>query len=565
MTKIHNNAVANDRRQDFLMTLPFDIVGGIFSHMNKSDCLKCMGVSRKWFDHVPHHAINLWREITISSLGILNNQLILRCLGPHLRKVNLHGMNECEIGMVLRALAQDGPCNTIRSIELFRCTTIDRRNFANALQPVLASLTEIAFRQHRNMIDVLAFLQVCPNTITHLTFHVSTGYRSAQIYNLENTVPPTLALPQLSLTYLNLHTGIPRPSIEHILRHCPRLMCLVLDAMKPYSSSIWSLLESCTTLCPTIQYLAWGPLYPQDISHWKDRVSATTKNRGLREVVSGSFYHSETFTRMLLQHHQTLEVVRLRRMQNDQDPWCPAIDLVAFEQLQTIYVNNIYTDSTALARWISRCPNLQELSLHMTCADIEQWTENICQALPKQSLKHLYLTQGRSICTINGDESPLYNYIAESSLRTISLSGQDMVTDAILEALAKNAATLRHVALHYNSRVTSNGLRAFARNLRWTLDDLQIVEDASVLQDDVLMPLSTKVRRMTLKRCNGITANGLKAFANTARELKRLQIIECVNIDQEPESIDCIKKVLSNVHVYHVPKRNAETVYFSLA
>ena len=114
----HDEVIYSDsnKRNDFTTILPFDVVSVIFSHITKSDCLKCMSVSRKWLDHVPHYTTTLWKELTISSLETLNNGLLFKCLGPHLEKLRLHRFNECEIATVIQRLAEKGQCNSIRSL-----------------------------------------------------------------------------------------------------------------------------------------------------------------------------------------------------------------------------------------------------------------------------------------------------------------------------------------------------------------------------------------------------------------------------------------------------------------
>ncbi|KAI9499349.1 hypothetical protein BDB00DRAFT_783411 [Zychaea mexicana] len=103
-------------QRDFTSALPYDIVSTIFSHVTKSDCLKCMSVSRKWLSHVPQYTSDLWQEVTISSLEALNNDLLMRCLGPHLKKLRLRRLNESEIGMVIHGLVQKSRCDSIRSV-----------------------------------------------------------------------------------------------------------------------------------------------------------------------------------------------------------------------------------------------------------------------------------------------------------------------------------------------------------------------------------------------------------------------------------------------------------------
>ncbi|KAI9499350.1 hypothetical protein BDB00DRAFT_783412 [Zychaea mexicana] len=443
--------------------------------------------------------------------------------------------------------------------------------------------------------DLHAFLQLCPKNITHFTFDTSSSSRHAMIMDRDYSIAPPPAkepsLPQLQFTYLNLHATLYRYEVDYILQQCPQLRCLVFDSVKPYGHTMIHVIEACVQLCPTLECLAWGRIRPDFVSHWKSKVSLPKRKAtereyicGLQEIVCGSFYHGgHSFTQMLLAHRRTLRTVRLERLQNQPvDPWYPITPRhnVTFNHLQTIHIDNIHVNAESLARWIYHCPQLEELSLHTVTADeTSYWLDRVFQALGSSNarLKRLHVTHDR-FADSNNDatshtEDPIYNHLiqARHRLESIRLSGNRLVTNAILEALTEksNASTLKRVALDYSATdnhrldLTTDGMRAFAHNLHWELDELGITEhqEDGLLTDELLMLLSSKVRRLSLKGCTKLTGDGLKAFIDHGHgnSLVSMQLVECANIDESRNSVEYARTVLGQNNVQHVSsERNAD-------
>ncbi|KAI9246117.1 hypothetical protein BDA99DRAFT_565697 [Phascolomyces articulosus] len=578
-------AVNGNMNRDFTIALPFDIVSIIFSHVTKSDCLNCMGVSRTWFDHIPQYTTTLWKELTLSSLETLNNDLLLRCLGPHLKKLRLQRLNECEIAMIIETLVQKGECSSIRTLEFFQCRTIDRRMLSEAFQPILDSLVDLSFLRHTHAMDLHGFLRICcPKKLTHFTFDTSGSPRHAMIMDRDySTAPPPHKeppLPQFQFTYLSLHATLYRYEIDYVLQQCSRLTCLLFDSVKPYGHTMMHVIKACVQICPSIQCLAWGRIQLDFVSHWKSKASSSSslkqQQNGLQEIVCGSFYHGgHSFSQMILAHHHTLEIIRLERLQNQSiDPWHPIIaqqpvlhqSEILFEKLRIIHLKNIHIHSESLARWISHCPGLQELSLHSITSESFFWLEKVFEALErsKATLKQLGITHDKqhpvleegndndnenALISIDDsdialtqhhydnddDWGPIYYYLMQTQhqkLEFICLAGKGLITNGILEALTKksNASTLKRISLQYstkdNNKITLEGLRVFAHNLHWVLDELRITEDhyqqdinndnasysETLLTDDILHLLSGKVKRLALQGCTNITPEGLKTY-----------------------------------------------------
>ncbi|KAG2218819.1 hypothetical protein INT45_005466 [Circinella minor] len=311
-------------------------------------------------------------------------------------------------------------------------------------------------------------------------------------------------------------------------------------------------------------------------------------------------------------------------------------DAVTFEKLRIIHMNNIHVNAESMAKWVYSCCNLEELSLHAITSDSQFWLERVFQALSssKAKLKQLNITHDKrstqlhqqennnednnsintspeqdgvfgndSIYYYNDDENPIYVYLIQSrkhQLKSIELGGKGLITDGILEALTakSNASTLKHIALQYSAienkgAMTQEGLHAFAHNLHWVLDELYITEkhqqgdnddSDSLLTDDILILLSTKVKRLILQGCKKITGKGLETFLQrnstvhdnngenncNHNHLEYLEIVECgAKIDKNTNGIEYARTVLGTDNVRHIPSNQqnesntTNTVYFA--
>ena len=71
--------------------LPFEICSTIFSFLEQSDCLEMLCVCHAWYDKIPNHASNIWREIDFHEYGKIKkkNSRFLQFLGPHVDSITV--------------------------------------------------------------------------------------------------------------------------------------------------------------------------------------------------------------------------------------------------------------------------------------------------------------------------------------------------------------------------------------------------------------------------------------------------------------------------------------------
>ena len=73
---------------DFTLFIPSEIFSDILSHVTQMDCIECMTVCRRWYELIPQHGKDLWKELSISGMSWLRfNNAMLDCLGTHVEKV----------------------------------------------------------------------------------------------------------------------------------------------------------------------------------------------------------------------------------------------------------------------------------------------------------------------------------------------------------------------------------------------------------------------------------------------------------------------------------------------
>ena len=94
---------------DFTLYLPPEICSIILYNVNQVDCTECMTVCRRWYELIPQHGKDLWKELEISETSWPRfNNAMLECLRTHVKKVYIIGYQDAND--ILRRLTNQG-CN----------------------------------------------------------------------------------------------------------------------------------------------------------------------------------------------------------------------------------------------------------------------------------------------------------------------------------------------------------------------------------------------------------------------------------------------------------------------
>ena len=75
---------------DFTLLIPSEIFSDILSHIKQVDSIECMTVCRRWYNLIPQHGKDLWKELEISERSWPRfTNAMLKCLGTHVEKASI--------------------------------------------------------------------------------------------------------------------------------------------------------------------------------------------------------------------------------------------------------------------------------------------------------------------------------------------------------------------------------------------------------------------------------------------------------------------------------------------
>ena len=116
--------------EQLFSVLPSDILIGIFSHLNKSECLICMSVCRLWHNVIPQYCKSQWTELKFyrNKLSMMHTKGWLKCIGDHVRCVIFEAFHKQRDILDVANMLIDHQCHSIEylgtQLKIKTCLTI---------------------------------------------------------------------------------------------------------------------------------------------------------------------------------------------------------------------------------------------------------------------------------------------------------------------------------------------------------------------------------------------------------------------------------------------------------
>lgn len=227
----------------FKQAVPFEVLANIFGMLTQADCLRCMSVSRTWYNAVPLYTRHCFRTVILKgNRGQVNNIRFQKCLGPHVKSVVL---NLCDTQQQLEALIsmlQRHNCDSVVQLckcpfrwvrmsflimkmlsGIRKCRVFDGSTLIHHLQH-FEQLKRISFHNTALHIPIMPFLSslisVC-QSLTHLTCNTTSLVEadSLQQSTLEHNS-------EINHNMRFLRLGLPDSSLKQameVLVRCPDL------------------------------------------------------------------------------------------------------------------------------------------------------------------------------------------------------------------------------------------------------------------------------------------------------------------------------------------------------
>ena len=459
------------------------------------------------------------------------------------------------------------------------------------------TLTELTFELHREQVPYRHIASACPN-LTHfscdledITYEPTLQHQQHTVSNAATTTVPniihTIPMTTTHITYLSVNILLQRDNrLYPLLQMCPQLQCLVLGYgffvhdgdperwLKPLN------LNKILQICPQIAYFqcnSWEN-NPAWIMHAKKNQQQI--GVGLREFVTEhvGMYDSQQIMPLLIQHRKSLQVIKLgsigqqrrhrRRMDSGTDgSWLHSVEEemggndIYFDQLHTLVLKNIEIgEEDLVAKFIRRCPNLQEISLDgwIVNAQVLGTIATTCSYLRRLELKKgpssMATTGAKAKSTSLPSPSPttteedperrilhsLINLITHGCLvlQSIRLVGLKFVNDTLLMTLVG----LQNVELIDLPNVSTFGMEQFTRRMQNPKQKMNIrtlaVKDMQVITRDMLIALnrSHTLHTLQLCRCGVLPDDGLlDLITNNNNSLSRLKTlcIDCCTVSYD--------------------------------
>ncbi|KAI8142905.1 hypothetical protein BJV82DRAFT_111021 [Fennellomyces sp. T-0311] len=294
-----------DKNLGFIGALPGDIVLKIFSHVSQQDCLTCMATCRAWDRAIPEYSQLTWKKLVIEpSDTYKNGQRRERCLGSHVKQVDIYATEESQLYLLMQRLVNWG-CTEIESLELrMHRFTVDQDACIAALRKLAPDLVHLLIAGSQSM----TLLPYILNTYPELTYFKSRRTGGLQHRNL-TTIP---IYRDTKIQYMHLDYPMDKAQLECTLPKCPNLRCFGIDQkfLGPFHSRSFDL-DLLFTWCPKITYLSTN--FVSNYGQFENAGDYMSDHVGIRYVNITDHYSRDQLARFLEQSQNTLEVLAITK------------------------------------------------------------------------------------------------------------------------------------------------------------------------------------------------------------------------------------------------------------
>ncbi|KAI8136407.1 hypothetical protein BJV82DRAFT_641098 [Fennellomyces sp. T-0311] len=564
---------------DFTTFLPNEILTVILSHLDQNDCLRCMCVSRHWFNAIPKNMQAAWNSVTFTHTSrhyFKPNTRLLHCLGLYTQKAHISLMDAEEACDILQVLG-DMNC-TINLIEITNPEEedygyVDDENMLyQSLEQFSDSLTDLTLLDQPSDISPFHLLSHLP-ALTHLTFL----YQHTSIERLQRTqqdYADGMTEFVSNVMFLNLDSALRYDRrIMALLPHCPQLKALIVTTQ--YESYYGSDLtdgdfESILELCPRVQFVIWfckNDSYraPDDkkFQQWKALAMDPEQRSqvGIREVeLDGLIYQLEAALPLVAGSQQTLEHLLICNFDEDEGRVLPGLGSMRFPKMKKLEVFDVELTSTGWANLVSSCQTLEHLWIVNGQWPIQENINPMIAAIG--SLKYLQtLELGIDLQISNIGHQDLSrnfrSFSASVSLRslrlyTMCLSRQGLLGLCDIPSLQELNISVGYKHLHC---LQLNEWVAFAERLALVNDGLRslILDGITKITDEVLERLGRvkQLSNLTIHHAPGITNAGVGLFINSREKdpsmIKKLTIQDCHRVVGGESSLYGLKRIFTSL------------------
>ncbi|KAI8142709.1 hypothetical protein BJV82DRAFT_713828 [Fennellomyces sp. T-0311] len=505
--------------KDFLNRYPFEIIKHVFSFIDQPDCLECMRVCRQWSKEIPLYTTDIWKHVRLDSYQNLNHGRVMKCLGPHVEKLDLRQCQDEQINAFIYSLEAVG-CNNIKELEIHECSQTHKNPHiaVDALLQIGSNLRELTLHVwEEDYMDphYLQLLASCP-TITHFSYLNFTSSSSRTGDEEPYQVPE---LPQLGLKYLYINAAWHEYKDKYLmalLRSSPHLKCLLvadLDYEEPnfmeWYTERWptGYLRKYLDACPNLQYFAWNTWFDEEVEHWKSRATVDSERNGLLELVMRNVdnFFLKRFIQTMTKSLDTLEVFAIQADYPGYLDWSPFASTCP-DQLATLELSLIEMDGQILGKMIRHAPALETVRLEI----VESlFTDEVLESLALlRKLRSLgfvnTFSQENTSQTCSLCQS-VYRFLEADcrQLQNLELHGTLMVSNYLLQAVS-NITTLRKLNLSWRGCPPLDGLAHLLQAIPLEsieLEQIYMHDDIVEAVNILLMHQQDTIRGLSLVNC----------------------------------------------------------------
>ncbi|KAI9250895.1 hypothetical protein BDA99DRAFT_608205 [Phascolomyces articulosus] len=539
---------------DFTTILPIETLCDVFSYLDQNDSLECMNVSHAWYNSIPNYTRPVWRElkITPTSWNKPPTQSILKCLGPHVKKVIIHSQDTCRILDTL-----DRRKCRIKSLDICGHKVMLKRKGRPAANDSIKlpmtigmfanTLTELLMDGHPCDISVPMILDTLPALM-----HLSVKFNDIERDTLSNTeiggqhprkskkraLAKTTAQ-HTNLIFLCLDNALNFDTrILPILHRCPNLKFLLvaLDMDRTHVYDVQArYIRDAFRLCPLVRYIAWNGDPEKDrVEEWLE-LSRKEEQRRQRLHLhhNSSIYpciHNEenddgmddmidkeepgTVRKIVFACNNSQDMDHLVPIMIKSRPWLEHLYISVvydwfwdflpryhFPQLTTLELYGIAMTSELWRQVVLYHPNIEHLETEIyveEMVDLDRIIESMGSTLTR--LRHLLLQYERSnpftavTCTTLG--ALISTNIQHLHLASVSISDQafyDICGLPQLQELCVGAFDT------YRSFLSEDGLLAGVK--RWVDGYKQEVEDENGKKSTITSKYKIRFIQLTAIQC----------------------------------------------------------------
>ncbi|KAI8149108.1 hypothetical protein BJV82DRAFT_590657 [Fennellomyces sp. T-0311] len=524
---------------DFTFTLPPETIASIFRHLEKSDCLECMHVCRRWYNTVPDYARELWTQLRIAHGSWHRpNSCMLQCIGPHVRNVSIREFHDTPVSVILNRLKHK-ECKIIY-LEIQGHSRLREMGtaFLGGITHFGSTLKELCISNaNTSGLSELHLLDNCPH-LTHLTLLFS-PLAIDVIYPPEVNIEHSNSISKL--LYLHLDTAGDFDSrVATMIGRSPKLRALVISNHPyrkfhdTYRHGVY--LESILEHCPCLRYLALNEYRlpfedAQLYDIWKEYVDREDGNASMKSLLGlvfrGGFHGATKMIPLLKQSQDTLRYLKFL----DRGTHRTEIAGFRFPCLETLILPGVKMPQEQWTTFFTGCSNLKRLDIGtlvdtMILEDIFPGVNSLKQ------LQHMRLTSAGNII-----ESPInaYDMLSINALETLHVSDAN-ISDQGLISLC-HICTLRELRLtipRNESYISTEGLLTFAKNLNTADRILHTLEFWLVasMTDEVLHYLAQvkSLSMLSVSFACHITDVGVQEFVN---KNKKFRVASCTSVSKQ--------------------------------